>query len=287
MPEIQPLKPNPLKKYFRQPKLFLKLPSGGNYYPTGSIDLPENGELPVFPMTAKDELIMKTPDALLNGTSTVEVIQSCVPNIKDAWNMPSTDLDAVLIAIRIASYGSKLEITTKVPGVGTEKDFQIDLDKILAQLTSSKFINQIEVDDMIVRLKPLSYKEFTNSSLQTLEEQRVFRLATNNDISEEERLSRFNASFQKLTQLTVSMLSQSIHSITVEDTEVTDKLHIQEFIDNADKTFYQTILDHLEEQKNSFSVKPMDVKATPEEIEQGAPETYQVPITFDQSNFFA
>ena len=33
-----------------------------------------------------DEITFKTPDALLNGQATVDVIQSCIPNIKDAGN---------------------------------------------------------------------------------------------------------------------------------------------------------------------------------------------------------
>jgi len=66
---------NPLKKYFRQPKIYISLPSQGKFYPDGSIEMTENGELPVYSMTAKDEMIIKTPDALLNGSSTVEVIQ--------------------------------------------------------------------------------------------------------------------------------------------------------------------------------------------------------------------
>ena len=96
---------NPLKKYFRQPKIYLRLPSKGNFYPKGVLDFPESGEIPVYAMTARDELIIKTPDALINGESTVEVIKSCIPNIKDPWKMPNIDTDAILIAIRIAKIG--------------------------------------------------------------------------------------------------------------------------------------------------------------------------------------
>ena len=73
---------NPLKKYYRQPKQYIKLPSGYKYYPADSIEVSESGEIAVYPMTAKDELLFKTPDALLNGEATVSVIQSCVPAIK-------------------------------------------------------------------------------------------------------------------------------------------------------------------------------------------------------------
>ena len=94
MPEIKPTGANPLMKFYRQPKIYLALPSKGHWYPEGSLDMPDNGELPVFAMTAKDELTLKTPDALLNGAATVELIQSCIPNIKNAWQMPVLDLDA-------------------------------------------------------------------------------------------------------------------------------------------------------------------------------------------------
>ena len=67
---------NPLLGYFRKPEVFITLPSKGKYYPDGTIDIPPSGEVGIFPMTARDELLMKTPDALLNGSSTAEVIKS-------------------------------------------------------------------------------------------------------------------------------------------------------------------------------------------------------------------
>jgi len=65
---------NPLQKYFRQPKIYIRLPSNGKYWNPNDIELTESGELPVYAMTAKDELSFKTPDSLINGQSTVNVI---------------------------------------------------------------------------------------------------------------------------------------------------------------------------------------------------------------------
>lgn len=75
-------KVNPLLGYMRQPKIYIRLPSNGLFWEEGSIDIPENNEFPVYSMTAKDELTFKTPDALMNGQAIVDVIQSCMPNIK-------------------------------------------------------------------------------------------------------------------------------------------------------------------------------------------------------------
>lgn len=291
MPEFDPSsfqgnQANPLQKYFRQPKVYVTLPSQGLYYPEGVLDYPENGELPVFAMTAKDELGMKTPDALLNGQATVDLIQSCLPNIKDAWQMPSIDLDAVLIAIRIATYGEQLDITTKIPNIGDEKDYGIDLRTVLNKLVTVNFENTIFINDMKVELRPLSYREFTNSSLKTFEEQRILRLVNDETIPEEEKLARFNQSFKKLTDLTVDMLANAVSSISVDGTTVIDRNHIAEFIVNSDKTFFDGVKSHFETQKNKFEIEPMTVYTTEEEQERGAPASFEIPITFDQSNFF-
>ena len=109
---------NPLAKHFRQPVMYLKLPSNGRWWANGALEIPVTGEIPIYAMTAKDELMFKTPDALLNGQGVVDVIQSCMPNIKDAWRIPNLDIDVILIAIRIASYGHEMEFESTCPHCG-------------------------------------------------------------------------------------------------------------------------------------------------------------------------
>jgi hypothetical protein len=292
MQNINAPQANPLSKYFRQPKLYITIPSGGKYYPQGAIDFPENGELPVFSMTAKDELVMKTPDALLNGQATVDVIQSCIPNIKDAWNMPSIDLDVCLIAIRLATYGEQMTMSIKTPVTGELQDMAVDLRQLLDNFSNLEYNDTVMLPEMTIKLRPLSYQEFTKGALKTFEEQRIFNIVNNEGISEEDKLQAFTNSFVKLTELTVDMMTKGIKSIHLNSNDsdepivVDNKDHILEFIKNADKQFFNKVQEHLEEEKTKFTIKPLIAQATPEEIEQGVPETYEVPITFDQSNFF-
>ena len=284
---------NPLSKYFRQPKLYVTLPSQGKWYAQGAIEMPENGELPVYSMTAKDELVFKTPDALLNGQATVDVIQSCMPNIKDAWKMPSIDLDVCLIAIRLATYGEMMTLTLKTPVTGEEKEMQVDLRQLLDNFANLEYSDTVMMPEMTIKLRPLTYREFTAGALKTFEEQRIFNIVNDEKIAEEEKLQAFTNSFAKLTELTVDMMCKGISSITMpaEDEEsdpivVSDQKHIMDFIKNADKQFFNKVQQHLEGERDKFQLKPLTAEATPEEIEQGVPETYEVPITFDQSNFF-
>jgi len=284
---------NPLSKYFRQPKLYIQLPSQGNFYRNGSIEYPENGEIAVYSMTAKDELIFKTPDALLNGQATVDVIQSCIPAIKDAWAMPSVDLDVCLIAIRLATYGEMMTLSIKTPVTGEEKDMQVNLRELLDSFAHIGYSNTVMLPEMTVKLRPLTYREFTQGALRTFEEQRIFSLVNDEKMAEEEKLQAFTNSFAKLTELTVDMMCKGIVSIQLNQDDndgepiiVSDQKHIFDFIKNADKQFFNQIQKHLEGEKEKFQIKPLTAEASPEEIEKGVPATYEVPITFDNSNFF-
>lgn len=277
---------NPLQKYFRQPKIYIRLPSNGSFYPEQSLDKTENGEYPVFPMTTRDEIMIKTPDALINGESTVEVIQSCIPNIKNAWDIPVIDMDAILVGIRIATYGENLSMSVKTPVTGEEKEYNVDLRPMLDSIYEQQYDDTITLNEMQIKIRPLTYREFTETSIKTFEEQRIFNALTDREIPESKKLQTFNDSFKKLTDLTIHTLEKSVKEVVLEDTTVTEPRYIQEFVDNADKTLFEKVTDHVDQQRNKFSIKPLKIQATDEEIEKGVPETYEVPITFDQANFF-
>lgn len=277
---------NPLAKHFRQPKVYIRLPSNGEYYEGGLIKT-ENGEYPVLGMTARDELMYKTPDALMNGQATVDVIQSCVPNITNAWNIPSIDLDVILIGIRIATIGEKMDITFKVPGIEEERSYDVDLRILMDQLHSKTYENLITVDDCAIELRPTSYRYFTDISVRTFEEQRIFSLMRNNSISEKEKLEKIQTSFQKLTDINLDLVKNSILSVKFSnEPPVTNREHIEEFINNCEQPVFGAVIKHVESQQKKFGLKPLTIEFSKEDQDKGAPPTVTIPITLDQSNFF-
>ena len=279
---------NPLKKYFRQPKLYIKLPSSGNFYAPNVLEKTESGEFPVYAMTAKDELVMKTPDALMNGQATVDVIQSCFPSIKNAWLIPSIDLDAILIAIRLATYGEKYEVTVRIPGLDDPRAFDMDLRLVLDSVSSAAYDAEAKInEDITAFLRPLTYKEFTQTAIKTLEEQRIFSMVNNDQIDDQKKMEMFNASFKKLTDINIDMVTRSVVKIVTPEGETSDPAFIKEFIDNADKDFFKGVIEHLEIQKNKFSIKPQRIITTEEDRAAGAPDEVEVPISLDAASFFA
>lgn len=272
---------NPLSQYFRQPKIFIRLPSKGRFYPPGSLDMSVTSEYPVYAMTAKDELILKTPDALLNGQSTVELIKSCVPAIKDPWNMPSIDVDAILMAIRVATYGKDMEIRANCPSCAHENEYVFDILEYLSKIQSFEYTSTVEVGPLKINIKPYTYHEVTKTAIKALEQQRIISTVTDENLSDEAKLEQFGKSFLRLTELTVDVVCGCIESIETPDGTVNDLNLIKDFMNNTTSEIFNKINDHITALKDSIELRSHTVAC--EECEHN----YDVAITMDQSNFFA
>ena len=278
---------NPLNKYFRQASIYVKLPSGTDY-PADVVTKSETGEIGIMPMTAKDEIRFKTPDALMNGQGVVDVIESCVPNIKDAWQIKSYDLDTILVAIRIATYGETMEINFNVPGANESVAHTVNLPAILDEIQKTTVDTAFTLKDGLkITVQPLTYRDMTSTSLQTFQQQKMYSAIQDSELPDEDKAARFNDAFKKLTDLNASILLKNMASITMTDgTVITDAAHIKEFVDNANTTVIKEIETKLMDLRTQGAVKPLKLKASEEQIKKGAPASYEVPVTFDTSNFF-
>jgi hypothetical protein len=272
---------NPLAKFFRQPAIYVRLPSQGRNWVTGTINYPESGELAVLPMTAIDEITYRTPDALFNGEAVTGVIQSCIPAIKNAWATPGTDLDVLLVAIRIASYGHSMDISSVCPSCGEEHDFGLDLRTVIDNLKASDFSKSYEVGDLSFHFKPLNYREMTNNSLQQFEQQKTMQMLNQaTEMPDSDRISRMNAMMKALVEVTVKAISQSIIEIRAPGAIVTEQQHIEEFILNCDRTLFNAIRDYVIKLREDSELRPLDITCP------SCTHQYQQVFTLDMANFF-
>ena len=271
---------NPLSSYFRQPSIYLKLPSNGNFYPENTLDMPPNGELPIYPMTAIDEISYRTPDALYNGTAVMNVIKSCVPNILDPWVIPAVDFDAILASIRIASYGHSMEIDTTCPKCEETASYSLDLRTVLDQLKSPDYSKSVDIGDLKVFFKPLSYKQINENSVVQFEEQKLASVLEDMEMDEEEKLQRLSTAFANMTELTVKALAQNINYIQTPEGIVQEEEYINDFLHNCDRDIYNRIRDYVIGMKDDNELKPLQIKC------QECEHEYEQPFTLDMSNFF-
>jgi len=271
---------NPLSQYFRQPAIYIKLPSGGKYYPQGALAPTENGEYPVYPMTTIDEITYRTPDALFNGTAVVSVIQSCVPNIKNAWLMPSIDLDTVLVAIRIATYGHELDISTACPACENEADYAVDLRTINDNIGTPDYETSLRIGDLQLYLCPMNYKQMNNNSLTQFEDQKALQIIQDENTPSDQRVHQIGQLLKKITEVTTQALSQNIAMIKTPTAVVTDQAHINEWLKNLDRTQFGKIQDHIIANKQKSELRPLHISC------QNCNHEYDQVFTLDMTNFF-
>lgn len=279
---------NPLSKYYRQPSIYIDLPTKGQYYGPTVFTPTETGAVPVLPMTAKDELTFKTPDAMINGQATVDVIKSCIPNFKDPWQMTNYDTDVVLLGIRIATYGETMDINYTIPGTGEQQTYTVNCVALLEKLKDVKIVDEATTKKGFrIKIKPLTYKTLTEIQVAQFEQQKIYSTVQNSSLSEYEKSEQFAKSFNKLNTINFDLLIKAIASITTpEGDTVEDPKAIEEFCNNCETTIINEIQEKLIEIRTQAQIQPITVKSTEEQIKQGAPVSFQVPLTFDNSNFF-
>jgi hypothetical protein len=272
---------NPLKQYFRQPAIYVKLPSQGKNYPPGSLTMPPTGELPVYPMTAIDEITYRTPDALYNGQATVNVIQSCIPDIKDAWGIPSTDIDTLLIAIRIASHGHNMDFNTTCPACQHESEQTMDLRTVLDSIQVADYTKTIHAGDMEIFFKPLNYKHINNNNQMQYENQKLLQMLPDSGIPDAEKMTALSDALKKITDITVVALAQSIAAVKTPQALVSEPEFIEEMLKNCDSKLFNQIRDCILDLKASSEMQPLKLVCSE------CSHNYEQSITLDMASFFA
>jgi hypothetical protein len=270
---------NPLKQYFRRPSIYLKLPSGGKMYAPGVVNIPESGELPVYPMTAIDEITSKTPDALYNGTAMSDIIKSCIPDIKDPWAINSVDLDAVLIAIRSAADGNDMSITSGCPSCKEIAEYAVNLVGILSQLRAADYDKELTINDLSIKFRPLTYKEINEAGTSQMEAQRIF-ISLEKEENEQVRMEKTQQALKYITEITMNILSKTITHIKTPSAFVEEIEYILDFLHNCDKDTYIAIRDYNTNLKAQAEIKPLKIKCIHCQHE------YEQQFTLNTSDFF-
>ena len=271
---------NPLRQYFRRPALYLTLPSRGKFYPEGALEMPENGELAVYPMTAIDEITSKTPDALFNGNAVPEIIKSCIPGIKDPWSVPSVDMDAILVAIRAATNGNDLEINSTCPKCEEESKYNVNLGFLLGSIKASDYNEVFPMGELTLKFKPLNYTQVNDGNMgQFLIQREINSLEGITDSTERSKVS--GEIMKKLTQMNMELISSVIESITIPNEVVTNREFISEFLSGCDRATYEKIRQHVLKLRDSSNIKPQHIKCV------SCSHEYDQSLVLNVSDFFA
>lgn len=244
------LQQNPLKNYFRQIKLYMALPSGTAYYAPNVIKFTDKGEVGVLPMTGQDELTLKNPDALLNGEALVDVIKSCVPAVSNPRILLTNDIDALITAIRYATYNDSLESTMSCPACKHVNQFKLNLQYALDNMGYLEPEYVINLDTgLSIFVKPYSFTEIVSGLHAQFEQSKLQRALEDENITDEKRSDVFKKAFIELSKITYELMCKSIIKIVDEskNISVTEKPFIIEFVKNIDTKTAENIQKVIKE----------------------------------------
>lgn len=271
---------SPLKKYKRQPKIFINLPSQGQFYKSGVIADDNSYELPVFSMTANDEILYKTPDALINGEATAKNIQSCIPSIKNPWELVTLDVDTILLAIRLASYGPTMSLNSKCKHCGEENKYDLELQNYIDHFNSLIFKNEVYIDQFLFKIKPLTYREYTEIQKRSVSLQRALRIQAPKIEDEEQKNQFVDQCLTDIAKMTLDSIMLSVVSIEVDSEVETDRNEIISFLNENDRSIFSQLKKHLDQEAEKWQIPEQKVMCGECEKE------YKIKITLDQTDFF-
>lgn len=269
---------NPLQKYFRQPKVYINLPSKGIYSASGSIE-GSTENMPVFAMTGMDEILLKTPDALMTGDATVKILESCCPSIKNGWEVSNLDVDLLLTAIRIATFGNTMTVTHTCPNCESQSDYDIELTKFVEHFERCEYNNYIDLGEIKIRLRPLNYRQVTDFNIKSFALQRQLAQSIENQTDDEQQKVVAEL-FQQLAIIQNQVFIDGIESVEVPDAVVDRQEFIKEWLTNSEKAVFDAIRDKIEENRQRWKL-PMHEVTCPD---CGTPDKFEV--TLDQTSFF-
>lgn len=274
---------NPLKSYVRTPKLQVLLPSRGKWGDTETASK-ITGEIPVYPMTSKDEVMIKNPDALLNGESVASVLRSCT-GIENVYDLTNNDVEFLLVAIRYATSGNEMEIDAVCPKDQHVNRVAVDLERILDSVEEMEKTYQTRLENGLkVNLKPMSFKNAQRLSLNAFQEATTLQTINDTKLPQTERIKVFNKSFEAIADLAVETMIDSIVSVIVpegdEEKTVTDKKFIGEWVKgmtSAEAKHIQTKLDDINKEgfDHSYNV-----------VCEECGTKFKTSVEFNVSNFF-
>lgn len=261
---------NPLLVGGRIPGSTFQLPSRGIFYQDGELALDvSEGEVHVFPMTAYDEILIKTPDLLFSGEAIKQIFQRCIPSVLKPLRLLAKDVDFLLICLRSVSFGDVVSVLhTHTCKDAKEHKYEVTIQEFMRKTKSidpTVYSSEYQVpmpDDKICYLNPLRYDAIVNMMVTAMEDK--------DEVTTEEIHTEM---IGRLAGLISRVVIPKQTNGNAEDIHVTDFKQIQEWIGTVTIPHMKVLNEAIEKisewgTDTSFNIGCLDCK---EELEITAP----------------
>jgi hypothetical protein len=242
-----------------------RLPSLCKNYTNGEIsDDVQNGEIILYPMTTLDEICLKTPDMLFQGTAVDEVLKRRAPQILKPLDLIPKDVDYILSALRQITYGDNLEITytcsnKKCAHKNTRATAKISnfLRKVKTIDTLDESKLTFEIDGFVFKTKFSTYGDMIALNQKNM----------NNNMTTPD----------EIYVVYIDNLAMNLESID----GITDRDVIHLFLIDADAVFQQKLLNHIQ------SINDWGVEFKQDFVCEKCTHVTNIPIEINPVSFFS
>ena len=261
------------------PSQRFRLPSKGYFYIDGELD--ENvheGEIDIYPMNSRHELLLLNADHLLNGTAITTIISDCVPAVNKPEKLLTADIDFLFVAIRLVTFGPNLDVTWEHHCEKAKKHkYELDVNHVLkgTRYLETEGLEQscrFKVLDFDVEIEPITHEmnlarqqdrdEAINSKTRRLQEIQATIVAIRPEKRKEEEtetaeekqaISNFITTAQELITESRSLSKQLNSELEMNRLlwhikrvdNITDKNEIKEWLYALDRKSVAEIKQHV------------------------------------------
>lgn len=277
---------NPLQPYFRKPQVYITLPSQGRWYNRQDITLTADNELAIYGMTARDDVLLNTPDAMLNGEALKKVIANCVPDVHNIEALVTPDLEAIFVAMKLASGDGTMEITRTCPKCGHESTWDLQCQPILdGQTIIDHLDGYVTLDEQLeVHVKPYDYRQRSLFIQREYHEERAIRQweSLNPESDDLQKAQVTAQAIDNISRLTIDLVAASIVQVKIISSGevVTEPQYIREWLAGASRTQAEAIIAAVDQLNKCGPNKDIPVQCT------SCQHQWQDSVSYDPISFF-
>jgi hypothetical protein len=151
---------------------------------------------------------------------------------------------------------------------------------VLDSIRVADYSKTIHAGDMEIYFKPLTYQHLNANNQMQYENQKLLQMLPDAEIPDAEKMTALNDALKKITDITVTALSQSIAAVKTPQATVYEPEYIEEMLKNCDSKLFNQIKDFILELKASSEMQPLKI------VCDECQHNYEQSITLDMASFF-
>ncbi|RMH13406.1 MAG: hypothetical protein D6698_14055 [Gammaproteobacteria bacterium] len=274
-------------------RITVTLPSKGLFYDENVVsDKLDPDDIPIRALSMLEENSLLDPLLILSGKATESVIKALVPGIKKVGSMAIIDVQAVLMASRIATRGENYEVTVsceKCKQEGHKSDFDVTIN-LLAHLAKMQPLTNDDlpffhdkIGKLHVYFRPPIFQSVIDTAM-ALAKANVFDedAPTNSEIFNEEFIQKYLNRSTVVSEVSVGYFAGYIRYLKIEDgEEVHDQETIQAWLENAPSP----VIDQIAQKVKEIDARFEDMLTADVECKRG--HKVKVSLNLDTESLFS